>query len=973
MWLKINVKIKHHSGDTCMTPGQLTKRTIFGLPGIVLLLSLAISGLNAEELSVSLVRDPSAGKPVFYGLRQLGNALKEKGLFIQESANSESMETDIIIVAGIPSGEGPSSRWLKLLGISVPDSPEAFSIQKTILGGKKALLLAGSDERGLLYALLDAAERIGWTKPGGDPFVHIRNISEKPYAPERALSVYTMQRKHFESRFYNEDYWEKYFDTLARNRFNTFVLILGYEAAGFMAPAYPYFFNVDEYPDVRLVGITPEEQGKNLRALNRLIEMAHGHGLNFTLGIWDHIFRGGVQQGKTPDKPTEGLVWGVNSENLMSYTKAALRNLLQLVPAIDAIQFRMHDESGLRRDEMEAFWVDVYKIMKQYGGNIRFDARAKGFPDELIDRALEIGIPIRICTKFWMEQMGLPFHPTHIHPENQQERRHGYADLLRYPQRYKMHWRLWNGGTSRVLLWGDPEYARRFAESSHLYDGDGYEVNEPLATKMASHHGFEPFELLNAQYRYYDYEFERYWHFFQVFGRMGYNPDMTGDVWRMEFTRRFGEGAAPHVEKGLHLASKVLPMVVAYNYPYHLFPMTRGWIEKQRMDDLPRYAEALPSDTEQFLSMSDAADYVLKGNFSARRTPEESARWFEMISEGILNEIAAAEKEEDKKGTEFIVTMTDLRILAFLARYHSRRALAGTSWMLYKKSEDLNALDDAIRYEENAVYAWEALVEAAGDVYSDAMMMGLASAGLAGDWRDELDALRRGLNDLYKERASYSPGGTGKSPVIRHVPVRKAMPGQDLKIRLTAWNAFAITGARVWFGAVIHDYESINLEKNGLAIYEGVIPGEKVIPGLRYYIELNNALGSVCYPVNGSEQPVRVIVSGDTEAPHVEHIAMDTVRPGETLAINARVMDQSGIEWVRLRYRSASQFFDYRSIEMKPAGDNGIYSATVSGEDIPYEWDFMYFLEVMDKAGNGAIYPNLERETPYIIVKPDRQ
>ena len=96
--------------------------------------------------------------------------------------------------------------------------------------------------------------------------------------------------------------------------------------------------------------------------------------------------------------------------------------------------------------------------------------------------------------------MGLPFHPTHINRQNQFDRRHSYADLLRYPQRYKMHWRLWNGGTSRVLLWGDPEYARRFAESTHLYDGDGFEVNEPLCTKMeAQPHDMPPFDLLNAE------------------------------------------------------------------------------------------------------------------------------------------------------------------------------------------------------------------------------------------------------------------------------------------------------------------------------------------------------------------------------------------------------------------------------------------------------------------------------------------
>ena len=209
---------------------------------------------------------------------------------------------------------------------------------------------------------------------------------------------------------------------------------------------------------------------------------------------------------------------------------------------LDAIQFRMHGESGLSRREMATFWPDVYEIMKTHGPGIRFDARAKNFPHDLIDKAVAAGLPIRMCTKYWMEQMGLPFHPTHVNPRNQRDRRHGYADMLRYPRQYKMHWRMWNGGTTRVLLWGDPEYVRRFAGSTHLYDGDGFEVNEMMATKMQDHpHDKKPFDLLTPTYRYTTWDHERYWHFFQVFGRVGYNPKTSPEVWQREFQRRFGK------------------------------------------------------------------------------------------------------------------------------------------------------------------------------------------------------------------------------------------------------------------------------------------------------------------------------------------------------------------------------------------------------------------------------------------------
>ena len=269
------------------------------------------------------------------------------------------------------------------------------------------------------------------------------------------------------------------------------MVIFGYENGGFLAPLYPYFFDVPEFPGVRMVGLTAKQQQRNTAAFQTMMRMAHERGIEVTAGIWDHIYRGGVQGGGIPGasqnagKRVPGLVWGVTAENLAAYTKAALKRFLEVLPEVDA-----HPVPHARRDRAEARarWqpsgTRSSALIKQTRPDLRFDLRAKGLPDAVIDDALDQGVKARVTTKYWMEQMGLPFHPTHINRQNQHDRRHGYADLLRYPQRYKMHWRLWSGGTTRVLLWGDPDYVRRFAESTQLYDGDGFEVNELLATKM---------------------------------------------------------------------------------------------------------------------------------------------------------------------------------------------------------------------------------------------------------------------------------------------------------------------------------------------------------------------------------------------------------------------------------------------------------------------------------------------------------
>ena len=143
----------------------------------------------------------------------------------------------------------------------------------------------------------------------------------------------------------------------------------------------------------------------------------------------------------------------------------------------------MHEESGLKREEMVSFWHEVFSLIKQAKPDMRLDLRAKDLPDAVIEDALKQGLAARVSTKFWMEQMGLPFHPTHVNAQNQHDRRHGYADLLQ-PQRYRVHWQLWSGGTTRLLLWGDPVPFRRFAATARLYGGSSFEINEMLATKM---------------------------------------------------------------------------------------------------------------------------------------------------------------------------------------------------------------------------------------------------------------------------------------------------------------------------------------------------------------------------------------------------------------------------------------------------------------------------------------------------------
>jgi hypothetical protein len=45
---------------------------------------------------------------------------------------------------------------------------------------------------------------------------------------------------------------------------------------------------------------------------------------------------------------------------------------------------------------------------------------------------------------------------------------------------------------------------------------------------------------------------------------------------------------------------------------------------------------------------------------------------------------------------------------------------------------------------------------------------------------------------------------------------------------------------------------------------------------------------------------------------------------------------------------------------------------TIPGDFVVPQWDLMFFIEAVDTLGNGRMYPDMETEMPYVIVKLDR-
>jgi hypothetical protein len=229
---------------------------------------------------------------------------------------------------------------------------------------------------------------------------------------------------------------------------------------------------------------------------------------------------------------------------------------------------------------------------------------------------------------------------------------------------------------------------------------------------------------------------------------------------------------------------------------------------------------------------------------------------------------------------EFDSTLTDAKILAQLARFHARRAIAAVHYNLFKRTLALPELLAATYTERDAVAAWRELVAAAGDRYAFDLAMGARNYSLCGHWRDELKKLEEDLKDLEAQ----------------------CCPPDE-----------AVAKAKTWQPANIG-------------------------PGML----------------------------------RIAHERVHTARPGEPVRIVVRAEAEPGIASVRLRYRHLTQFEDYQSLELRPTRTKEEFAGEIPGEFVDPKWDLMYFLEVTPIGRNGANWPNLELEAPYVVVKVNR-
>jgi hypothetical protein len=838
--------------------------------------------------------------PVTWAVGKLREALMAKGVGseIASSVSQASWAEFLVVVAGPHSSMTPA---FTAQG-KPPQGPESIGMGPGNVTGAPSVMVSGSDVRGLVYGLLELAERVQF---GRDPIAALRvsrTYEEQPANAVRSVARSFCSELEDKAWYYDKGSWRGYLDMLATCRFNRFNFFFGF---GYDFPRgvtddyfhfpYPYLVDVPGY-NVRVVRLaneegernpspfTTQEREKNFEMLRFIAAETAARGIQFQLGIWTHAYAW------TDSPHAHHSIEGLTPETHASYCRDALAMILKACPEIEGLTLRVHGESGIPEKSYD-FWKTLFEAVSGSGRKIEIDMHAKGVDQTMIDIAADTGMPVKLGAKYSAEHQSIGYNQADIReleipkPERMESgvfsvsngdrrfTRYGYADFLQQRSRYQVLFRLWPG-TQRHLLSGDPELAAAYGRTSHFCGAAGLELCEPLTFK-----GREGTGQAGGRCAYIDTalnprsDWKKFEYYYRVWGRCLYNPDADPEAWRRYLRSDFGD-AADSVETAVANSSRVLPLmttahlVSASNHAYWPeicanTPIVAGANPLPPYVDTPspvRFGTVSPLDPQLFSTVAEHTMDVIAGRPNPKYSPVEVAHWLEDYTSASASALALARvRVRSRTSAEFRRMEEDVLIQIGIGRFFAAKLRSGVLFEIYLQTGDAQAGKLALTTYLSGHDIWASMARRAKLIYHADITYGRTPV-LRGHWSDRLSAIDQDIVAM-REALTHPPArnqstdrtawalrasiGAPHRPFVpcSHAPPTSYSPGKPLSLSLRDVPAQdQPSSVKLCYRHVdqAERWRSVEMESTGNE-FSGAIPGDYTgsVYAFQYYFELH--------------------------------------------------------------------------------------------------------------------------------------
>jgi hypothetical protein len=621
------------------------------------------------------------------------------------------------------------------------DKPESFSISKAPNGEVK---VTGVDPAGAMYGGLELAEMI---RIGG--LDNVKDDHQSPYMAMRGtkfncpLDVRTPSytdvcdsAQQNIGEMWSFEFWKEYIDTLAEYRYN-------YISLWNLHP-FPSMVKVPEYPDVALadvkrstvkwkeyyslngIGFDAPEIVNNTETLKimtiegkidfwrKVMRYGKDRNVDFYVVTWN-IFVNGTN-GKY------GISDSIRNETTIDYFRKSIKQMFVTYPDLAGVGLTTGENMREANTQQKEDWA-----FATYGQGV-LDA-AKELPGRkmtLIHRQHQAGA-LAIADKF----KPLADHPdihfifsfkyaqAHVYSCTKQPFHQEFVKDIQAQGDLKTIWTLRNDDIYH-FRWGAPDFVREFLQTipydvslGYYYGSDQWIWGREFLSKDPQ----SPRQI----------EIDKHWYQWMLWGRLGYNPNISNKRFMEIIGIRFAKTDAEKLFDAWQSASMIYPLTTGYHWGALDFQWYIEGCKRKSGANGPGQTESgfcnvnefillPPHPSTGYISIPDYVEGILGGKEIDGTSPLVVSGQIHEHSDKALRLLKDMDAGSDK---ELAKTLKDIETIACLGKYYGHKIHGAAELQMYRKSQMSEHQQAAVKELEWAAKYWRLYTDHASSQYKN--------------------------------------------------------------------------------------------------------------------------------------------------------------------------------------------------------------------------------------------------------------
>jgi len=577
------------------------------------------------------------------------------------------------------------------------------------------IYITGGDHVGLMYGILDVAETIEFYGVEGikckteNPFLKMRGVKfNLPFEPYANGDPFEKNIK----TCLDINFWRDYIDFLALNRYNCLSL--------WSEHPFHMMFRLEKYPYTCPYSDVELEKYKDVYKF--IFRHAKMRGLKTYLITWNIRITPFVAKGLgLPEELGDMSGWYnyvYDSHNKIPYSDDKLIPVRQHLPIIKDY-FR----------ECIKTLVTTYSDLDGIGTNcaeeMAGDAieRQNWVMETYLEAIKETGrdMPFIMRTNMGSGKIAKEFLDRYPSKEKYISWKYSNAHMYSHPKpRFEELWGAWDG----VNLEDVKAIFTVRNDDFHTLRGGDYDFIRDYIKGMKKPyvHGFywgadgytwaSDFQHVPFGHKFWKYDFEKHWHQFELLGRLGYNPDMSEDIWIQKYKRCYGKAWGRRIYHCIKKATKIIQAVnrlawINYDYEWHPESLLSVFGFRSVLD----FMNSKPMPGIGTIGIREYVKNDLNGRETEGETPVDIIKIIKESVENIriyLKQLREEIPHEYMHG-ELKCTLMDIEAWEKLGDYYYNKLSASLDLVYFQETGDQNYRNKAVRFLEQGLDSWKQL------------------------------------------------------------------------------------------------------------------------------------------------------------------------------------------------------------------------------------------------------------------------